>query len=653
MAELRAPGASRVVTRPENLCRHCRCGSQQPTIGGDVEREGCVDAHLVLVHGFWSSPATWDRLISRLRDDPSLAGLRIHAFGYESPKLRWPGSPVRIPDYDDIAQSLPAYLAAHAPGTAPVAIVTHSQGGLILQRFLAWMLTEGRGRELPRIRLAVMLSCPNEGSEYLRSIRAAVGFGHHPQASQLDVLGREVGEARRIVLRQVVSAAAIDDRHCPIRVFVYSGRSDNVVRRESAQSVFPSAEVLPGDHFSILDPDAPGNLTEPTLRRHLLETLTSSSPAGDRPAAGHSAAGNAVLSLGSTPESKYFVRMDGPMGVQVGDGLARVDGTDHYVADKELAADAIFQVSRSAIALGLGRAARELESLARNLRSETVGVIVLGRFKNGKSTLANALLADTTRPVNLGVPGPLFVDYLPATAVITGVKYSEDPYIKAWDFDGTLEDWPLDRYMSHSGLGSEASSKIREFEMGFPARLCLPGVILYDSPGLDEDPRRTWVTQRAVQKSDIAVVVYRSDSLMGQHEVEQVGALTAAIGRHALTVINMWQDSPTDHRFRAYVWNRYVRERFPGVQAWAGQDLRSYDIYFVNAARARNARYFDEESGAEASGLVSFEQRLRSILAEEFRLRIDRLISRADDVARTCPFTGCGELVSADGGEWR
>jgi pimeloyl-ACP methyl ester carboxylesterase len=199
-----------------------------------------VNADLVLIHGFWSSPATWDRLINRMRDDPDLGGLRIHAFGYESPKLRWPGSPVRIPDYDDIAQSLPAYLAAHAPGTTGIAVVTHSQGGLILQRFLAWMLIEGRGRELVRLRLAVMLSCPNEGSEYLRSIRAVIGFGHHPQAGQLDVLSREVGEARRIVLRQIVSATAVDDRHCPIPVYVYSGRSDNVVRRESAQSVFPA-----------------------------------------------------------------------------------------------------------------------------------------------------------------------------------------------------------------------------------------------------------------------------------------------------------------------------------------------------------------------------------------------------------------------------
>jgi tetratricopeptide (TPR) repeat protein/pimeloyl-ACP methyl ester carboxylesterase len=234
-----------------------------------------VDADLVLIHGFWSSPATWDRLTAQLSLDPDLAGLRIHGFGYESPRLpRWFFSSTRVPDYDDIAQSLPAYLAAHAPGRTPIVIVTHSQGGLILQRFLAWMLTEGRGRELARIRAIVMLSCPNEGSEYLASIRAVTGFDRHPQAGQLDVLEREVGEARRVVLRQIVNASTLDDRHCPIPVYVYSGRTDNIVVRQSAQSAFPYAEVLPGDHFSILVPDSPGSLTLPTLRRHILNAIT-------------------------------------------------------------------------------------------------------------------------------------------------------------------------------------------------------------------------------------------------------------------------------------------------------------------------------------------------------------------------------------------
>src|SRR5262249_1523041 len=122
---------------------------------------------------------------------------------------------------------------------------------------------------------------------------AVTGISHHPQAGQLDVLDREVGEARRIVLRQIVHATAVDDRHCPIPVYVYSGRTDNIVLRESAQSVFPNAEVLPGDHSTILDPATPGHLTPPTLKRHLLnisapplghaaEVPKRPSPASDR-----------------------------------------------------------------------------------------------------------------------------------------------------------------------------------------------------------------------------------------------------------------------------------------------------------------------------------------------------------------------------------
>jgi hypothetical protein len=111
-------------------------------------------------------------------------------------------------------------------------------------------------------------------------------LGRHPQASQLQTLVRRVGEARRLVLRQIVNAAELDARQCPIPVYVYSGRTDNIVLRESAQSIFPNAEVLPGDHFSILDPTMPGNLTAQTLKRLLLTMATQTpdrrSHSGDR-----------------------------------------------------------------------------------------------------------------------------------------------------------------------------------------------------------------------------------------------------------------------------------------------------------------------------------------------------------------------------------
>jgi CHAT domain/Alpha/beta hydrolase family/AAA domain len=234
-----------------------------------------IAANLVLIHGFWSSTGTWKKLERCFHNDPELAGVKVHPFGYESPKLRLPFSPIRIPDYDDVAQTLASELSVRVPD-GDIAIVTHSQGGLILQRFLAWMLNEGRGRELARIQLIVMLACPNEGSEYLRSLRAAAGFGRHPQARELKTLNADAAEALRTVQQRIVNAQGCNEHKCKIPIYVYSGRTDNVVPRTSAQSVFPNVGALPGDHSSILDPDAPDNITFDTLKKHLLAAFTDS-----------------------------------------------------------------------------------------------------------------------------------------------------------------------------------------------------------------------------------------------------------------------------------------------------------------------------------------------------------------------------------------
>ncbi len=65
-----------------------------------------INAMLVTIHGFWSSPATWERLTAVWYADEQLRGLQIDPFGYPSPQgpgkveicpglyqqLRWPRS---------------------------------------------------------------------------------------------------------------------------------------------------------------------------------------------------------------------------------------------------------------------------------------------------------------------------------------------------------------------------------------------------------------------------------------------------------------------------------------------------------------------------------------------------------------------------------
>ena len=284
-----------------------------------------IDATLVTIHGFWSSSATWERLNEVWRADEELRGLRIHPFGYPSPKKpRLPLAVTRVPDYNDIAQTLATEYAAVLGGVPDIAIVTHSQGGLILQRFLAWMVGEGRARELSRIRSVVMLACPNGGSEYLESVRRTLGYGRHPQAGSLHVLDRQVADTQRTVLQRIVNAVAVDDHQCRIPFHVYAGSSDEIVKAASAQAAFPGASTIAGSHFTILDPAAPGNHTAEIVKHHVLADIAAAHAqpgAGPAPEATGQPEHPAAGSRAGTGE--YVMNADGAQGLQIGDHNAQ------------------------------------------------------------------------------------------------------------------------------------------------------------------------------------------------------------------------------------------------------------------------------------------------------------------------------------------
>jgi hypothetical protein len=272
--------------------------------------------------------------------------------------------------------------------------------------------------------------------------------------------------------------------------------------------------------------------------------------------------------------------------------------------------------------LEMRETADKLRQTQEQLRSDTFKLIIMGRFKNGKSTLLNALLGGTTKPVVLeGHKGPMVVDDLPATATLTGVRYAEDAHVQAWGFDGKAEMWSFAKYLRESTLGTDELESqrrfqaIKEFEMGYPARLCKEGVIVYDSPGLDEHTSRTVITREATKRCDAAVIVYRSDILMGQSELVDAASVVAE-GTRLFTAVNLWNGRRVDERLRSFVWNRYVRDH-GGGPAWNNQEFSQRDIYFIDADQARDGRYDNDEDSVEASGLADFERALAKFLVDE------------------------------------
>ncbi|MFF9481824.1 FG-GAP-like repeat-containing protein [Streptomyces sp. NPDC014733] len=237
---------------------------------------------LVMVHGIMSGPKVWEPLRGLIAADRDLGFVEPLAFEYATGLL--PLHPLRVfPSLDTVADSLKEYLATEAGAFDRLLLLTHSQGGLVAQRYLARMLQDGRGAELARIQRLVMIACPSNGSELLLSLRRRALGRRHPQEKDLRPLSDQVGATLRTVLRDVVHATEVTERTCPIPVSVYAGESDGVVSRASAQSVFPDASALPGDHSSILKADSPRHRTFTALRRLLLATPHEPSASGTGP----------------------------------------------------------------------------------------------------------------------------------------------------------------------------------------------------------------------------------------------------------------------------------------------------------------------------------------------------------------------------------
>ena len=298
---------------------------------------------------------------------------------------------------------------------------------------------------------------------------------------------------------------------------------------------------------------------------------------------------------------------------------------ERRAAVQRQAKDAIADLKTVADRLGLKETASALEDVAAGLESETFNVMVTGRFKNGKSTFTNALMGGTTRPVSLeGAHGLMVVDDLPATAVLSAVNYADSPSVMVRKLDRTSENWTLSRYLRESTLGDDEEENksrfegITQFEIGFPAKLCESRVTLYDSPGLDEHETRTKIALDALKRCDTALLVYRSDSLMGEGELN-VDAMVRATGTRVFVIVNLWDGRVVDDKIRARVWNKYVKDYRQG-EAWAGQDLADYDIYFVDAKAASDGRYGGGEDAFRRSGLAVLEDRLGRFLIED-RLR--------------------------------
>jgi uncharacterized tellurite resistance protein B-like protein/signal recognition particle receptor subunit beta len=169
--------------------------------------------------------------------------------------------------------------------------------------------------------------------------------------------------------------------------------------------------------------------------------------------------------------------------------------------------------------------ATDLQKISQRLQSQKFRVAVVGEFSQGKSTLLNALLGEEIQPTRV----------IPCSGSITVLRYGEHKRVLCRYRNGQEESIPLGEYQARASIPDDVAlgnreaaltSDVLEIVYEHPGlALCRHGVELIDSPGLNEHPERTRITNQLLENVDAVIFLVNASRPMTQGERELLHSL--------------------------------------------------------------------------------------------------------------------------------
>ena len=270
--------------------------------------------------------------------------------------------------------------------------------------------------------------------------------------------------------------------------------------------------------------------------------------------------------------------------------------------------------------------AAELVALGDRTRSGRFHVLLLGVFSTGKSTLLNALVGAPVLPAKVN----------PCTALPTSLEHADTPRATVMLRDGSTESMELPAFVKRfqlddvEGKGADRFGDVVRATVGVPLPLLRDGVVLIDTPGLDDDERRTARTLAAIPQADAVIVVLNAARFLGDLERR---ILRYHVLPHGLvnlffpvTMVDLLGALTTDgDRASAAIVDR-GRSVLGPLCTVDGIDRFADRFFLLDARSALRARYDREHDGPRAvidevalgaSGVPAFEQALERFLVQE------------------------------------
>jgi uncharacterized tellurite resistance protein B-like protein/GTPase Era involved in 16S rRNA processing len=171
---------------------------------------------------------------------------------------------------------------------------------------------------------------------------------------------------------------------------------------------------------------------------------------------------------------------------------------------------------------------QELDKIIQLFHSQQFRVAVIGGFSQGKSTLLNVLLGEEIQPVRA----------IPCTGIVSYLQYGSQKKVICNYRDGRQEEIPFEQYQEKVSINKDlalssssspnlnqdsSTNSIKEIILEHPnLELCKNGVVIIDSPGLDENPERTAITQSILKGIDAVIFITDATRSFSQPEIKLI-----------------------------------------------------------------------------------------------------------------------------------
>jgi hypothetical protein len=270
---------------------------------------------------------------------------------------------------------------------------------------------------------------------------------------------------------------------------------------------------------------------------------------------------------------------------------------EDYKQARDKSVSLLHELAENLRVLGGEHKARSIIETANKLNSNDFRIIFCGEFKRGKSTLINAILGQKALPMKVA----------PCTGVITEVKYAEEPKVLVHPLRGDPFKASTNDVKQYIAIQGNDAPDVSRVELMYPIEMCKNAITLIDSPGLNEDWKRTQVSLTELNKADAVIMVLSCEMALSRSEMDFI---ESRLLHHTAGSFFVW------NRYDA-VWND--DQEIAALRSRSQSRLQKYQnqVYYLSAREALVAQLRNDTSRYTRSGLPSFMNSLEQFLTEK------------------------------------